>query len=43
VEATHYFDDPKVVLEVSKELGAAMPGLEISQIPKDQLLAGRGW
>jgi pyridoxal 5'-phosphate synthase pdxS subunit len=43
VEATHYFDDPKVVLEVSKELGAAMPGLEISQIPKEQLLAGRGW
>jgi pyridoxal 5'-phosphate synthase pdxS subunit len=43
VEATHYFDDPKVVLEVSKELGAPMPGLEISQIPKEQLLAGRGW
>ncbi len=43
VEATHYFDDPKVVLEVSKELGAPMAGLEISQIPKDQLLAGRGW
>ncbi|MBV8172412.1 MAG: pyridoxal 5'-phosphate synthase lyase subunit PdxS [Candidatus Eremiobacteraeota bacterium] len=43
VEATHYFDDPKVVLEVSKELGAPMAGLEISQIPKEQLLAGRGW
>jgi pyridoxal 5'-phosphate synthase pdxS subunit len=43
VEATHYFDDPKVILEVSKELGAPMPGLEISQIPKEQLLAGRGW
>ena len=43
VEATHYFDDPKVVLEVSKDLGAPMPGLEISQIPKEQLLAGRGW
>jgi len=43
VEATHYFDDPKIVLEVSKDLGAPMVGLEISQIPKDQLLAGRGW
>jgi pyridoxal 5'-phosphate synthase pdxS subunit len=43
VEATHYFDDPKVILEASKDLGAPMPGLEISQIPKEQLLAGRGW
>ena len=43
VEATHYYDDPKVILEVSREIGAPMPGLEISQIPKEQLLAGRGW
>jgi len=43
VSATHYFDDPKVVLDVSKEIGAPMAGLEISQIPKDQLLAERGW
>jgi pyridoxal 5'-phosphate synthase pdxS subunit len=43
VSATHYFDDPKVVLDVSKEIGAPMQGLEISQIPKDQLLAERGW
>ena len=43
VSATHYFDDPKVILDVSKEIGAPMHGLEISQIPKDQLLAERGW
>jgi pyridoxal 5'-phosphate synthase pdxS subunit len=43
VSATHYFDDPKVVLEVSKEIGAPMAGLEIGQIPKEQLMAGRGW
>jgi len=24
-------------------LGEAMPGLEIAAIPKEQLLAGRGW
>jgi pyridoxal 5'-phosphate synthase pdxS subunit len=42
VSATHYFDDPKVILDVSKEIGAPMHGLEISQIPKDQLLAQRG-
>ncbi|MDQ2817374.1 MAG: pyridoxal 5'-phosphate synthase lyase subunit PdxS [Candidatus Eremiobacteraeota bacterium] len=43
VSATHYYDDPKVVLEVSKEIGAPMAGLEIGQIPKDQLMAARGW
>ena len=43
VSATHYFDDPQVILDVSKEIGAPMHGLEISQIPKDQLLAERGW
>jgi pyridoxal 5'-phosphate synthase pdxS subunit len=25
------------------DLGEAMPGLEISQIPPEQILAGRGW
>ena len=29
--------------EVSKGLGEAMPGLEISAIPENELLAGRGW
>jgi pyridoxal 5'-phosphate synthase pdxS subunit len=43
VKATAYFNDPGKVLEASMEIGAAMPGLEISSIPEDQLLAGRGW
>jgi len=43
VEATTNFNDPKVLAEVSKGLGEAMPGLEIGAIPQDQLLAGRGW
>jgi pyridoxal biosynthesis lyase PdxS len=43
VAATTYYDKPDVLLEVSKGLGAAMRGLEISQIPKEELLAGRGW
>jgi len=25
------------------DLGDAMPGLEIAQIPEDQILATRGW
>jgi pyridoxal 5'-phosphate synthase pdxS subunit len=43
VEATTNFNDPKVLAEVSKGLGEAMPGLEIASIPPDQLLASRGW
>ncbi len=43
VKATAYFNDPKKVLDASMGLGEAMPGLEIAQIPPDQLLAGRGW
>lgn len=43
VKATAYFNDPAKVLEASMSLGEAMPGLEISEIPEGQLLAGRGW
>lgn len=43
VEATTHYNDPKVLLEVSRGLGAAMPGLEIASIPPEQRLAGRGW
>jgi len=43
VKATAYYNDPEKVLEASLGIGEAMAGLEISQIPKEQLLAGRGW
>ncbi len=43
VKATAYFNDPAKVLEASMDLGDAMPGLEIAQIPEDQILATRGW
>jgi pyridoxal 5'-phosphate synthase pdxS subunit len=43
VQATTHFNDAKILAEVSKGLGEAMPGLEIGAIPQEQLLAGRGW
>jgi pyridoxal 5'-phosphate synthase pdxS subunit len=43
VAATTYFDKPDVVLEVSKGLGSAMKGIEIGTIPREELLASRGW
>jgi pyridoxal 5'-phosphate synthase pdxS subunit len=41
VLATTHYQDPKIVAEASKSLGLAMKGLDISQIPEDQLLQTR--
>ena len=43
VAATTYYDKPEVLAEVSAGLGKPMHGLEIPAIPKDELLAARGW
>ncbi len=43
VRATTHFRDPEIIAEVSKNLGEAMPGLDIKQIPAEELLAPRGW
>jgi pyridoxal 5'-phosphate synthase pdxS subunit len=43
VEAVTHFDDPQVVADVSKGLGEAMPGIEISAIPENERLQQRGW
>ncbi len=43
VNATTHFKDAKIIAEVSKNLGEAMPGLDIKQIPENELLAKRGW
>ncbi|MCH8993865.1 MAG: pyridoxal 5'-phosphate synthase lyase subunit PdxS [Chloroflexi bacterium] len=43
VQAVTHYEDPKVIAEVSRGLGEAMPGLELSEIPQEELLAKRGW
>ena len=43
VKATTHFRDATIIAEVSKNLGEAMPGLDIKEIPTEQLLASRGW
>ncbi len=43
VEAVAHYDEPEVIAEVSKDLGDAMPGIEIETIPEEQLLQKRGW
>lgn len=43
VEAVTHYDDPLVLAEVSKNLGDAMPGLEIEDISPEARLQERGW
>lgn len=43
VEAVTHYNEPGIIAEISKGLGEAMPGLEISEIPDAELLAQRGW
>ena len=43
VEAVTHYNDPGILGEISKGLGEAMPGLEMSAIPESELLAQRGW
>jgi pyridoxal 5'-phosphate synthase pdxS subunit len=43
VEATAHFDDAEVLANVSRGLGKAMPGLEMSSIPAEERLQDRGW
>ncbi|MBU4535067.1 MAG: pyridoxal 5'-phosphate synthase lyase subunit PdxS [Euryarchaeota archaeon] len=43
VEATAHYDDPQILAEVSRGLGKAMHGLEISEISDSDRMQERGW
>ena len=43
VQATTHFKDPKILAEVSRGLGEAMPGLDVRSMKQEDLLATRGW
>ncbi|MDD4617019.1 MAG: pyridoxal 5'-phosphate synthase lyase subunit PdxS [Alphaproteobacteria bacterium] len=43
VQAAKNFNDPKKLLEVSRNLGEPMPGIDIATIPECQKLQTRGW
>lgn len=43
VAATTHYNDPQILAEVSKNLGEAMPGLEIQTIAPEQKMQDRGW
>jgi len=43
VKATTFYDDPKVIAEVSRGLGEAMVGINVEDVPEPHRLAERGW
>jgi pyridoxal 5'-phosphate synthase pdxS subunit len=43
VRAVTHYDDPQVLLECSERLGEAMRGLDVAQLPANELLQTRGW
>jgi pyridoxal 5'-phosphate synthase pdxS subunit len=43
VHAAKNFDNPEKLLEASRLLGEAMPGLDIAKMPESELLQSRGW
>jgi len=43
VKAATYYNDPAKLLEASEELGMAMPGLDVTNMPEEERLATRGW
>jgi pyridoxal 5'-phosphate synthase pdxS subunit len=43
VQATTHYKDAKIIAEVSRGLGKAMPGIEIRTLKPEEQLATRGW
>jgi len=43
VKAVTHFQDPKMLAEISRNLGEPMVGRNVSQMPEGEKIAGRGW
>ncbi|OUM87061.1 MAG: pyridoxal biosynthesis lyase PdxS [Bacillus thermozeamaize] len=43
VLAVQHYKDPKLLAEISEDLGEPMVGINISTLPAEERLAGRGW
>jgi pyridoxal 5'-phosphate synthase pdxS subunit len=43
VKATTHYNDAKIVLDASEELGEAMKGIDVRQLEEKDLLQTRGW
>ena len=43
VQAVTHYENPEILADVSRGLGEAMVGINVSDIPDPQRLAVRGW
>ncbi len=43
VESVTHYNEPKILVEISKNLGEAMVGIGVTEIPESERLAVRGW
>lgn len=43
VKATTHYEDPKILAEISRNLGEPMVGRQVTDIPESDLIASRGW
>ena len=43
VKAVTHYQDPKVLVEVSRGLGEPMPGIDVAGLDEKEMLSTRGW
>jgi len=43
VKATTHYDNPQILAEISRNLGEAMVGRQVTDIPESDLISNRGW
>ena len=43
VQAVTHYNDPRILAEISKDLGEPMVGINVRSLPEEELLAERGW
>jgi pyridoxal 5'-phosphate synthase pdxS subunit len=43
VDAVAHYNDPEILAQVSRGLGEPMVGIDVSKLPKEDLLQVRGW
>ncbi|RMG80173.1 MAG: pyridoxal 5'-phosphate synthase lyase subunit PdxS [Chloroflexi bacterium] len=43
VEAVTHYDNPEILAKVSRNLGEPMVGINVSTMPEQERIAGRGW
>lgn len=43
VKAVTHYNNPEMLAEISRDLGEAMVGINVSSMPEEDKIAGRGW